>query len=392
MRTLGARRISCAGRLSPALLGDRPGRRGRARARRPSRPRPDENVRAGSRRCRPAGTSFELRICRPKASSMSWPSSPLPTKTCCGCACRSIARNHFLAHFRLEERAAAPHAGRRRLGAAERAGALPLRAHRDGAVSSQPRRGAASTFSAATASASCWSGLNYLWRLTRPGSIAISRGSAAAKGEAPYETWIRIFDEAPERDRARHAERLASLAQRPLISILLAVPSVEGAGRSSRAAIAGQIYPDWELVVAAPADRQGEVRRRARGARSRSHAKLRIVNAGDRATSTPRSRWRRASSCCRSRLRCPLRPHALLELAMTIGRVPARGRDLRRRGPDRCGRAAQRLALQAGVVAALAADDELSRPPHAAAPRGGPRHRRLAPGVARGAARSCCCV
>ena len=62
--------------------------------------------------------------------------------------------------------------------------------------------------------------MSYLWRVTRPGSIAIARGSAAQTGEAPYDAWIRIFDEAPERDRARHAERLATLSRRPLISIL----------------------------------------------------------------------------------------------------------------------------------------------------------------------------
>jgi len=36
------------------------------------------------------------------------------------------------------------------------------------------------------------SGLNYVWRLMLPGSIAVSLGSAGAKGETPYETWIRI--------------------------------------------------------------------------------------------------------------------------------------------------------------------------------------------------------
>ena len=105
-----------------------------------------------------------------------------------------------------------------------------------------------------------WSGLNYLWRLTRPGSIAISQGSAAAKGETSYQVWIRIFDEAPERDRARHEERLAALTRRPLISILAVLPS---AGTDSLKLLARglsrQIYPEFELVIAAPAQDHGEI-------------------------------------------------------------------------------------------------------------------------------------
>ena len=146
------------------------------------------------------------------------------------------------------------------------------------------------------------SGLNYLWRLTRPGSIAISRGSVAAKGEAPYETWIRIFDEAPERDRARHAERQAALSRRPLISILIAPPSAAALDVVARG-MAGQIYPDWELVAAAPADQQSEVAS-ALAARGLDAAKLRIVNASA-GVSTPRSRWRRA-------VRLPLAPDVSL--------------------------------------------------------------------------------
>ena len=69
----------------------------------------------------------------------------------------------------------------------------------------------------------------------------------------PYETWIRIFDEAPERDRARHAERLSTLAGRPLISILIVLTSADPVAleRLARSA-AGQIYPAWELLLAAP--------------------------------------------------------------------------------------------------------------------------------------------
>jgi GT2 family glycosyltransferase len=127
-----------------------------------------------------------------------------------------------------------------------------------------------------------WSGLNYVWRLTRPGPIAISHGSAAAPGETPYEAWVRVFDEAPQRDRTRHEERLAALKTRPLISILATdAPAVTG--------LDAQIYPAWELVTrdrlnAALADAKGEF----------------ILPLAS----------------------MHLRPHSLLDLALTIERVP----------------------------------------------------------------------
>jgi O-antigen biosynthesis protein len=167
------------------------------------------------------------------------------------------------------------------------------------------------------------SGLNYLWRLTRPGSIAISRGSAAKGGEQPYDTWIRIFDEAPERDRPRHEERLASLPRRPLISILGEVPSAEPLvlDRLARSATS-QVYPSWELVVATPARLQGEVGS-VLAARGVEGGKLRMVNAG------PNS-----ADCFNALLAVSdgeyvlpvgqgalLRSHALLELALTAQRI-----------------------------------------------------------------------
>ena len=112
------------------------------------------------------------------------------------------------------------------------------------------------------------SGLNYLWRLTRPGSIAISRGTAAKGGERPYDTWIRIFDEAPERDRARHEQRLASLSRRPLISILAEMPSAEPLATERLArSVTKQVYPAWELVgccAGAPPERDRLCARRTR--------------------------------------------------------------------------------------------------------------------------------
>lgn len=185
-----------------------------------------------------------------------------------------IARNHFLAHLRLESalrelalivtgsgRLSTPLLCRfarvglpGQLAAAARRGVDIFRRDRFGVV---------------------WSGLNYLWRLTRPGSIAVSRGSVAEKGETPYDAWIRIFDEAPERDAALHAERLALLAQRPLISVL-------AADSAATHGLDTQIYPGWEVVDGSPnaalAAAKGEfVLPLAAGTRLRPHALLDFV-------------------------------------------------------------------------------------------------------------------
>ena len=121
-----------------------------------------------------------------------------------------IARNHFLAHVRLED------ALRRMTLTVTGSGRLSAptlcrfaRIGMGGQLAAAARRGV--DIFRRDGLGVVWSGLNYLWRLTRPGSIAISRGSAAAKGEAPYEAWIRIFDEAAG-TRPRASRRAAGIA------------------------------------------------------------------------------------------------------------------------------------------------------------------------------------
>ena len=166
------------------------------------------------------------------------------------------------------------------------------------------------------------SGLNYLWRLTRPGSIAVSRGSAGRKGEPPYATWMRLFDEAPERDAARHAQRLATLARRPLISVLLPGASPENAPRFA-AALAQQIYPAWELVVATDPQHRDDIAL-ALGADGLDRTKLRLVDAA-----TMVEGFNAALAVAQGEFvlslddSIRLRPHALLELALTIEAVGA---------------------------------------------------------------------
>jgi O-antigen biosynthesis protein len=202
-----------------------------------------------------------------------------------------LARNHFLAQFRLDgtlERMtlrvtgsgliARPEVFRfQRVGLS---GQLAAAARRG--VEILRRDGFKVVYSAAS----------YFWRLTRPGSIVISRGSASAAGEQPYDTWIRVFDEAPERDRARHAERLGSLAQRPLISVLAVL------GPANAPKPDDQIYPDYEFLAVAPGANEAE-------SFNGTLAKARGEYVLPLAPGTV------------------LRSHALLDLALTLRRHPA---------------------------------------------------------------------
>ena len=235
-----------------------------------------------------------------------------------------LARNHFLAHFRLEgalEQLTLIVTGSGRLTAPTLArfervgwrGQFAAAARRGVDIF---RRDGFGVFA---------SGLNYLWRLTRPGSIAISRGSAAAAGERPYDTWIRIFDEAPERDRPRHEERLASLSRRPLISILADLHSADPLGLDRLArSVTEQFYPPWELVLATPPHLQGEIGA-ALTSRGMNSNKLRIVAS----TSDAAEILNALLAVSEGEYVVPLttgallRPHALLDLALTAERIPS---------------------------------------------------------------------
>jgi GT2 family glycosyltransferase len=252
-----------------------------------------------------------------------------------------FARNHFLAHFRLEgalERLTLLVTGSGRL--TEPTVCRFERVGLRGQLAAAARRGV--DIFRRDGLGVVASGVNYLWRLTRPGSIAISRGSAAKGGESPYDTWIRIFDEAPERDRPRHEERLASLSRRPLISILAEVPSAEPLvlGRLARS-VTEQIYPSWELAVATPARLQNEIGS-ALAARGVKGGRLRMVNAG--ATSADSLNALLAMSDGEYVLPLAqaalLRSHALLELALTAERITSA--ELVYADEDRIGPAGQR--------------------------------------------------
>src|SRR6185503_16238486 len=164
-----------------------------------------------------------------------------------------LARNEFLAHLRLEnslERLVLTLSGSGRLDEPsacrfERVGwARQLTAVAGRARDIYRRDGLGVVASA----------LSYLSRVARRDPIAIPRGTAATDAaERPYDTWIRVFDERPDVDRARHEERLALLAKRPSVSILAELPSLDPHAVDRLAqSLREQIYASWELVVAAP--------------------------------------------------------------------------------------------------------------------------------------------
>ena len=166
---------------------------------------------------------------------------------------------------------------------------------------------------------------SYFWRLTRPGAIILSRGLTPIVAETAYDTWMRVFDEAPGRDRERHEERLAALSRRPLISVLIALDATDAQALDRLAlGLARQIYPAWELLLAAPASQQDGLRA-SLSAHGLDGARFRLIESRGAAAESLNA----LLAAARGDYILPfaagtlLRPHALLDLALTVDRVPS---------------------------------------------------------------------
>lgn len=232
-----------------------------------------------------------------------------------------IARNHFLAHLRVEgglRRLTLIVNGSGRLGEPTLCGfarvgwatQLAAAARRGRDIFRRDGIGVVA------------SGLNYLWRRMRGSAIAISHGAASAKGETPYQTWMRLFDEHPERDRARHEERLATLTQRPLISLLTVLPAAEEAWLVFLArSISAQIYAEWELVIVAPAALHERISSTL-GQHGLDPAKLRVVDTTGVVADDFNAALDISHGAFVLTLNGLLRPNTLLEFAMTAACVP----------------------------------------------------------------------
>jgi len=235
-----------------------------------------------------------------------------------------IARNAFLAHLRLEDslerltlvlegsgRLAEPSVCRfERVGWSKQLGAVLDRA-RD-----IYRREGLGVFASA---------MSYLTRVVRGDSISLPRGSATANStERPYETWIRIFDERPEADRPRHEERLASAQRRPPISVFAELLSADPRALDRLASsVREQVYPAWELLVAAPAQLHTSIKEEL-GLRGVDLGKLQLADARPNTAEN----LNRLLAISNGEYVLPLsskalmRSHALLELALTAQKLP----------------------------------------------------------------------
>ena len=157
------------------------------------------------------------------------------------------------------------------------------------------------------------------FRLTRPDTAVISAGSSAISKEAPYEAWVRLFDEAPQRDRPLHLKRLQTLARRPLFSILATSqnPDPSAFDRLARSLL-DQIYPEWQLIVAAPDALVGIIQ----DALSKEHANRSIEVLALAADCGTTRNLLAARATGEFLIPVPpdaiVRPHALLELALTL--------------------------------------------------------------------------
>jgi O-antigen biosynthesis protein len=163
-----------------------------------------------------------------------------------------------------------------------------------------------------------------LFRFARPGMLNLSLGSAARAGESPYETWIRLFDEHPLDHRRRHEERLASLANRPLICCLSRLKELDiSAIKQLAGDLNQQIYQNWHLLVAVPASLSSTIEA-AFASSGIDKRLLTLIPGSDDDASSLNSLVAAATGDWIVKIpsRATLRPHALLELALVVDRFP----------------------------------------------------------------------
>jgi GT2 family glycosyltransferase len=163
------------------------------------------------------------------------------------------------------------------------------------------------------------------FRLASPGTFVLKQQPAATRQERPYETWIRIFDENPERDRPRHLERLQTLSSRPLFSVITV--SLEGDELLLDrlvGALLDQLYPEWELIVAVSDGVVGAV---AEGLSKKLPNRAAVSVVGRHANPALTLNTLVSKTAGEFLILLPveatLRPNALLELALTLQTYPA---------------------------------------------------------------------
>ncbi len=153
-----------------------------------------------------------------------------------------------------------------------------------------------------------WRLARFAVQMSRQGRTTIPLAVEARDPAAAYALWRERFDERPEDEAAFHAARAAGLTRRPRFTVM-AGPDIDAADIAAlRLSLAGQIYPEWELLLprteadAAPADPR--------------------VRPYDPAAPDAALEGARGTHALLPRPGTRLRPHALLVLALALDRFP----------------------------------------------------------------------
>jgi GT2 family glycosyltransferase len=169
------------------------------------------------------------------------------------------------------------------------------------------------------------SAATFALELMRPEPIVIPGLASSREGEMPYDTWMRMFDETPEPHRQRHEQRLRSLKNRPLISCLARIRSLDALAIARLAqGMRDQIYSQWELIIAVP-DGLASLVGQALLSNGLDRRLFRMIVGSDDVSSTLNALLNEATG--EYVLQIPsgalVRPNTLLELAMTLTLHPA---------------------------------------------------------------------
>lgn len=161
----------------------------------------------------------------------------------------------------------------------------------------------------------------FMLRLWRRDLAVMPIPPANARDGEPYGTWRALFDEAPERDRQLHEERLAAFPEGPTISVVCLVDAPRGAPAAA-AMLASQVYAKWQLVLVTQAR---EAAHATLQERLSGDTRLLVRHLDDRDIG---ARFNAGLQAATGDFIVPvdaaveLRPNALLELALAQRRAP----------------------------------------------------------------------
>jgi GT2 family glycosyltransferase len=152
--------------------------------------------------------------------------------------------------------------------------------------------------------------------------LSIARGFAAIP-QKKYGRWVRVFDEEPQRDKWRHVERMQTLRQHPIFSIIT-VWETDDEYTFDRfmSSLTEQIYAQWELIIAVP-----DAQRRAFAEKLTNLLmghRVQVIACRVDAAATLNGLASKAVGGFLIRASCGtvLRQNALLELALTLKQYP----------------------------------------------------------------------